>query len=567
MCAVARQRLEIRHLVLLNSRVRFEALLFMNITTTTSTRPAQRARVDQAPASTVPRRWWPIVAGAIPNLAVFALLAGIFYFGHHTGWKIPKRSAFIGEQTTQADDWCSEHLVPESLCVECQDELLPKRPEFGFCRTHGVAECVIDHPELAQVSGGPQLPQYDSAKALALLPRAENNSRNTLHKRRVQFASGESAAKFGIDVDVVQERRMSDTLTANGELTFDPTRLAHLSSPVSGRVAAVLKTIGEEVHSGDVLSLIDAAQVGEAKSRLLRSIVHVGLRRTTAERLRPLALAKLVTAKDISEAEAALEDARLAVVSARQALANLGFELADDLDANDVETLRNELDFLGIPADCLSAIPSGVKTTNLIPLRAPYDGVVLSSDVVAGEVVDAAKLLFTVADPRRLWLLLNVRQEDAKYVSLGLPVQFHADDGPSKVEGKISWISPSVDPRTRTLQVRVALTNADGRLRGQSFGNGTIVLREEPNAIVVPVEAVQSSGDAQFVFVRDKSYLKDGSFKVYHPRQVRTGARDGEYVELLAGALPGEVVATKGSAALLAQLLRGNLGAGCDCHN
>ncbi|HQU46588.1 MAG TPA: efflux RND transporter periplasmic adaptor subunit, partial [Pirellulales bacterium] len=152
-------------------------------------------------------------------------------------------------------------------------------------------------------------------------------------------------------------------------------------------------------------------------------------------------------------------------------------------------------------------------------------------------------------------------------VTSGLIVRFDADDGSQRAEGHISWISPTVDAHTRTLQVRVLLNNADGRLRGQTFGSGTIVVREEPNAVVVPAEAVQSTGDARFIFVRDKDYLREGSYKLFHVRQVRTGARDGEYVELLAGALPGEVLATQGSAAILAQLLRSNLGAGCDCHN
>lgn len=503
----------------------------------------------------------------MPNLAVFALLAGIFYFGHHSGWKIPNVSALFAPSAQEHDDWCSEHLVPESLCVACNDDLSPKLPEFGWCRKHGVAECVIDHPELAQVAGEPRLPKYDGAAAMALVARPENNSKNTLHKQHVQFASLESAAKVGVEVDVVQERPMRDTVTANGELTFDPTRLAHLSSRVSGAVAAVLKTIGDEVRSGDALVLIDAAQVGEAKSRLLKATVELDLRRTTAERLRGLARSKLVTAKAASEAEAAFQEAQIALVSARQTLLNLGFDFSDDLEGNDIETLEQHLRFLGIPPECLSVLPGGAKTTNLIPVRAAYDGVVLSSDVVAGEVVDASHLLLTVADPRRVWLLLNVRQEDAKHVSLGLPVEFQPDDGSPSVAGEISWLSPSVDARTRTLQARVVMNDAGRPLRGQTFGTGTIVLRDEPNAVAVPAEAVQSTGDAQFVFVRDKDYLKEGSFKLFYARQVRTGARDGDYVELLAGALPGEVVATKGSASLLAQLLRGDLGAGCDCHN
>ncbi|MEX0977502.1 MAG: efflux transporter periplasmic adaptor subunit, partial [Pirellulales bacterium] len=102
-----------------------------------------------------------------------------------------------------------------------------------------------------------------------------------------------------------------------------------------------------------------------------------------------------------------------------------------------------------------------------------------------------------------------------------------------------------------------------GALKDKTFGTGRIVLREEPQAMVVPREAVQSTGDATFVFVRDRDYLKQGTPKVFHVRQVRTGARDETGVEILAGALPGEVIATKGSTVLLGQLLRSNFGAAC----
>jgi multidrug efflux pump subunit AcrA (membrane-fusion protein) len=165
-----------------------------------------------------------------------------------------------------------------------------------------------------------------------------------------------------------------------------------------------------------------------------------------------------------------------------------------------------------------------------------------------------------------MWLMLNVRQEDAKYVRPGLPVGFHADDGELNVNGQVVWISPAVDEQTRTLKVRVSVANEVGVLRDKTFGTAQIVLREEPNAVVVPREAVQSTPDAHFVFVRDKHYFDEKSPKFFHVRQVRIGARDGQYVELLAGALPGEVIASKGSNVLLAQLLRSNLGAGCGCH-
>jgi cobalt-zinc-cadmium efflux system membrane fusion protein len=480
---------------------------------------------------------------------------------------MPKASELFGGVAKSDADWCSEHLVPESACIECQDGLLPRAEEFGFCRAHGVAECVNCHPELAQVNGPPQLPKYDTTKPLAIMSRPENNSRNTLYKSRVQFMSAQSADRAGVDVDVVQEHPMIDTITANGELVFDPTRVAHLSAKAPGTVAHVFKTVGDSVEPGDILALIDAGQVGQAKSQLLHATVQLQLRRANAERMRRAASSGSVADRTVLEAETDLQEANISFITARQSLGNLGFETPDDLDVKDSTTIAEDLRFLGISPTCLSALPSGTKTANLIPLRAPYSGVIVSSDVVAGEVVDTSTALFTVADPDRIWLTLSVRQEDAKYVTKGLPVKFQSDDGAQSLTGRVAWVSPAVDERTRTLQARVNLADQRTVLRDKTFGTGQIILRSEQYAVVVPREAVQSTSDANFVFVRDRDYLQDGKPKVFHVRQVRIGAKDERFVEVLAGALPGEVIATKGSPVLLAQVLRSNLGAGCGCHD
>src|SRR5262245_28893013 len=130
------------------------------------------------PPTTPPRRW-AITGRSLPNLIVFALLAGVMLLGHETGWRMPKVSELFGARSAAPADWCAEHLVPESQCVECQPDLMPKPKEYGFCRTHGVAECVICHPDLAQVNDTPKQPSYDTAAPLAAMARGENNSRNT----------------------------------------------------------------------------------------------------------------------------------------------------------------------------------------------------------------------------------------------------------------------------------------------------------------------------------------------------------------------------------------------------
>ena len=111
-------------------------------------------------------------------------------------------------------------------------------------------------------------------------------------------------------------------------------------------------------------------------------------------------------------------------------------------------------------------------------------------------------------------------------------------------------------------KARASLPNEAGRLRANTFGPGRVILREEPEAVIVPSEAVHWEGDCFVVFVRDKNYLAEGAPKVFHVRTVRVGMKDADTTEIIAGVLPGELVATRGSGALRAELLKDNLGEG-----
>jgi multidrug efflux pump subunit AcrA (membrane-fusion protein) len=498
---------------------------------------------------------------------VLALLAGVLYYGHHSGWKVPRFSALRGAASEPEPhvEWCQEHSVPESICVECQPNLYPKGKQYGWCKVHGVMECPTCHPELYQGKGEPRLPQYDTVSALALLPRAENNSKSTLHQTRIQFVSAQSAAKAGIDIALVEEAPMTDVIEAHGEITFDPTHVAHLSSRVPGTVFRVLAGLGQEVQAGQVLAVVDAAAVGQAKAHLLSCVSSLQLAQKNYARLD--ALRDGISKKQLQEAEAAVQSAEIECLGAQQALVNLGFELPEGIERRDPRELADELRFLGLPTDLAASLARETRTANLIPITAPLSGQVVETEVVAGEVIDAQKALFTVADPRQMWLMLHVAQEHSAFVRPGMNVEFTTDDESAGGRATIDWISPAIDAETRMLHIRARLDNRHGTFRDTTFAHARVIVRQEPHAVIVPKEAVQSSAEGQFVFVRDKHWFDERAPKLFHVRQVRIGATSDTHVELLAGALPGEVVASQGSAALLAQLLRGQLGDGCGHHH
>jgi cobalt-zinc-cadmium efflux system membrane fusion protein len=353
-------------------------------------------------------------------------------------------------------------------------------------------------------------------------------------------------------------------VAANGEVTYDQTRVARLSSRVQGPVWRVDKVVGQAVKKGDVLALVDAAEVGQARGELLQALGKASFHDQNVERLRAGYQRGAVPDALFRQAESARQEARVRLLAAEQALANLGLVVrADDLKGLAPEALRLRVRTLGLPADVAKIVlDSKEASANLVPLLAPLDGTVVAREVVAGEVVDNARVLFVVADTRRMWLTLHVRVEDARRVALGQPVRFRPDGGGPEAAGQVAWVSTGVDPKTRTVKVRADLDNAGGKMRDSLFGSGRVILRHEEHAVVVPSEAVQWEGDCHVVFVRDKDYLAEGAPKVFHTRTVRPGARDGGNTEIIAGVLPGEVVVTRGSSVLRSELLKNNLGEG-----
>jgi cobalt-zinc-cadmium efflux system membrane fusion protein len=504
------------------------------------------------------------LARTIPTLAVIATLAGLGLWGHHHGWKVPKFSELTGNRAVEGVAWCEEHGVAEAECIACNADLRPKRTLHGWCKEHGVHECVLHHPDVAQLNATPEIPQTDldrAARALALKPRAENNSTCKMHLRRIQFPTAAAADKAGIDINLVDRGRVVESVSATGEIVYDPTRVARLSSRAAGTVWRVEKNVGDRVHKGEVLALVEASDVGRAKAELLQAVTRLHLQIKTHERL--AGLGDIVPGRRTLEAESAKAETEVAVDRAIQSLVNFGLHITrEEVRQTPDDQLKRKVHFLGMPSSITRELDPAQTTSNLIPVVAPRDGIVVLRDAVAGEVVDTSKNLFTLADTSRMWLVLNVPLEEVKHVADGQEVIFHPDGADHADTGTLTWISTDVDAETRTVMVRGELPNEDGHLRNETFGAGEIVLREERDAIVVSRTAVHWEGCCHVVFVRDKDYMKKGAYKVFHTRSVRPGVNMGDHTEMIAGLFPGEVVVTKGSAVLRAELLKGNLGAG-----
>lgn len=526
----------------------------------------QPKSVNHIPPQSPARRVLSFCGASVGPFLVLLAFAGLFAFGHYTDWKMPKFTALTGQSEPVAADWCDEHGVPESICVECNESLMPKTPDFGWCSKHGIHNCVLDHPELAQLNETPAISSEDHTRAelaISMPLSRENNSGCMTYLKRIQFASVDAVAQAGVDVELVERRPIEQTVSGSGEILYDPTRTASFASRAPGSVWRVEKNVGDRVEEGEILALVEAEQVGDLKTSLIRALAEQSLQRQNVERLK---IAKAAVAGvRLLEADADLAKAEAEVLSIAQSMENLGLSpdiqsLAHLSEREAFEQLR----FLGIPPTLRSSVKTQVSSANFLPVRSSISGVIVERNVTQGEVVDTHRPLFRIADTSQMWLMIEVPLEDVEQVEVGQKVHFQADGIASQILGQVDWISTGADSQTRMVKVRAVLPNPNGRLRDKTYGIGDIVLRAEDNAITVPAESAHYEGCCRIVFVRDKHYFDSPeSPKVFHVRSVRLGASQDGYTEIVAGVLPGEVVATRGSDVLRAQLLKNGLGAGC----
>jgi cobalt-zinc-cadmium efflux system membrane fusion protein len=483
----------------------------------------------------------------VATAAVAAGLAVVAYWGHRHDWRFPSAH----DRPAGPPDTAPAMRVEAGLAL----------PTAGPCPDHGLSACPICRPDVAQVVAPPKPSEADRERvrrALAVRPRPIGDVAALQLPRVIRFPSAAAAEDVGIDITPAWTGPAVETVTGSAELAFDPSRYGRVSTRAAGTAWRVFCRIGNAVHAGDLLALIDAVDVGRAKVELQVALVQVQLKTQAAK---DLATAP-VQGRQQAEARAAVREAEVRLLGAEQALINLGLPPpTGDLRVLSAVGVADRLQLLGVPADAVRSAAGVPPPGTLLPVRAPRDGVVLKADVVAGEAVEPGKALFVVADPGRLRLTVHLPPNDAGLVRVGQPVWFRPDGAVTDAVGRVTWVGVTADETTRTVPVWADLPNPHGRLRVATLGTGRIVLREEAAAVLVPTVALQTVGDVPVVFVRDKEFLSSGGPKVFHVRPVLVGARTAREVEVIAGLWPGEVVATKGSDVLLNEL-RKNLAAG-----
>lgn len=205
-----------------------------------------------------------------------------------------------------------------------------------------------------------------------------------------------------------------------------------------------------------------------------------------------------------------------------------------------IDKARNRLRLLGVHEATISRIQQRGKTQNRVPLLAPGKGVVSKLNVREGMYVEPGMEILTIADLSRIWVMVDVFEQQIDWLAEGLSAEIRVPAYPGRVwEGTVDYIYPELDPKARTLQVRLGFDNPDGLLKANMFADVVIYGGPKRDTLTIPREALIETGERSSVV----KALGDGRFQ---PVDVVVGMQAGGRVEILSGLNEGDQVVTSG---------------------
>lgn len=422
-------------------------------------------------------------------MLVFLILIGFFVFTAND-WQFPWL-----EEVDHSADWCKAHQVELSVCDKCNIDL---------------------------VRGGTVVIREREPK--------EGECPNTL--MRITLAP-DVAEQINLQLHAVESHNISETIIANAETQYVPTKYTRIAPRISGVIREVKSILGDEVEEGTVLALVESVAFSQAKSEYLQAIAIEKLRQQAHEREKNLVEQKIGRLREVQEAHTALIEAQIAL-----------------------ERTTQKLLTLGLSSEQIKIINTTKDTSGFLEVKAPFDGIIVESSAVPGETATPEKAIFAIADMDRLWLTIDVYEADIAKITKGQRVVFTMESILGRrFPGKIVTIGGEVNERTRTIPVWADIKNPQHLLRSKMFGQATITVKTAEPKLLIHKDAVQSDNDCNLVFVSAVN-------NIFQSRKIEIGCiYEGGY-EVTSGLSIGEKVVTTGSFLLKTEILRGQMGAG-----
>ena len=319
-----------------------------------------------------------------------------------------------------------------------------------------------------------------------------------------------------VQVVTVEPVKLPRVLRLTGAVAYNAFNTVPVITQVGGPVSRILVVPGERVKKGQSLLEVSSPDYSLLYAAYLKARDTLRVTDKNYARAQDLYAHHAIAERDLLQAES----------DRIQAQADLNAALLG-------------LKILGIPnPDDLEKAPSSAE----IPLLAPIGGEIVERDVAPGQLLQAgATQAFIISDMSSVWVLANVYQSDMAAVHVGDQVTVQTDSYLDKFRGKISFMSPALDPNTRTLQARIIVENPGEKLKNNMYVTATVNAGVEQNAIAVPDASVLRDDENQpFVYVATGS-------NQFGRRSVEIGPSEAGKTQILKGLSPGDKVVGDGS--------------------
>jgi Cu(I)/Ag(I) efflux system membrane fusion protein len=290
---------------------------------------------------------------------------------------------------------------------------------------------------------------------------------------------------MGVRTAVVERDKLWRRIDTVGYVDFDENRLSHIHLRIDGWIEKLaVKSEGERVSKSDVLFELYSPTLVNAQEEYLQ-----------------------------------------ALASGSQRLASAS---------------RERLRLLGVAAAQIDQLEKSRKVQQKLQIFAPQDGIVARLNVREGMFVKPATEVMMLADLSTVWLLAEVFESQSDWVRVGAPAEVKLSYLPGREwQGRVEYVYPSLDPKTRTLKVRLRFDNPDEDLKPNMFADVVIFGGARKDILVIPREALIRTGDQDRVILA----MGEGRFK---PRKVTAGMESGDWVEIQHGLREGDRVVISG---------------------
>lgn len=328
--------------------------------------------------------------------------------------------------------------------------------------------------------------------------------------------------------------RIDLSIDLAGEVHVNQDRVVHVVPRVPGVVRSVKSYLGDKVEKGTVMAVLDSRELADAKSAYVAAHERRRLASSNFKREERLWKKKISSEQEYLNAKSTLAEAQIVQRAALQ-----------------------QLRALGNSPDVLKRLTNGSSESfTRYEVRAPLAGTIIEKHVTNGASVDHKEPIFRIADLEKIWVIASVYEKDIARIDRGQTASIKTKAYPDRTfEGRLTWVSDTIDERTRTLKVRIEVNNAKRLLKPGMFVRASVIVDAKEGVLSIPASAVRRQGGETIVFVDEGG----GRFE---RRDIEIGVQTGDRIEVRKGVRPGQRVVSAGSFILKSELEKEGFEAG-----